>query len=249
MQLFTFLKLLRQKFFSKKESDYASFVIAKHFASFCYPRMIFSEYGRLWLADEEFFERYRKFEPDNCASADRKYFLRSLLSLVDALPGDTAECGAYRGASSWFICDKFKDSGKTHFIFDSFAGLSEPALVDGEYWTRGDLKTSEEILRESLSSFERVTILKGWIPDRFSEVSDSHFCFVHIDVDLYQPTRDALNFFYPRLVPGGIILGDDYGFSTCPGARKAFDEFMNDKPESIVDVPTGQAFIIKARET
>jgi hypothetical protein len=68
---------------------------------------------------------------------------------------------------------------------------------------------------------------------------------VHIDVDLYQPTLDSIRFFYPRLAPGGIILCDDYGYSSCPGAKGAFDEYMKDRPEKIIHAPTGQAFIIK----
>jgi O-methyltransferase len=54
-----------------------------------------------------------------------------------------------------------------------------------------------------------------------------------------------MRFFYPRLVPGGVILCDDYGFTTCPGVRRAVDEFMADKPEHVVHVPTGHGFLVK----
>jgi hypothetical protein len=245
MRLFTFIKLVSKKLFSERESDFASFVLSKKFAALWYPKMALGEYGKIWPDDKQFFDYYSKFEASNKASAERKFFLRSLLSLVDTLPGDTAECGAYQGASSWLICDKFKNTDKTHYIFDSFEGLSAPLDVDGEYWTKGDLRASEEILKKNLSTYSKVEILKGWIPDRFGEAADESFCFVHVDVDLYQPTLDSIRFFYPRLVPGGIILSDDYGFRTCPGAKGAFDEYMKDKPEKIIHVPTGQAFIIK----
>jgi hypothetical protein len=75
-------------------------------------------------------------------------------------------------------------------------------------------------------------------------VADITFSFVHLDVDLYQPTHDSLAFFYPRMVTGGIIVCDDYGFDSCPGAKKALDDFFRDK-EEIINVPTGQAFVIK----
>ena len=246
MKVLTFGRLLYQKFFNDQESERASFIIAEKFASFWYPRFLFSDFGRRWLTDEHFFKFYRRFEPANNHTADRKFFLRSLLQLVESLPGDTAECGAYQGASSWLICDKFQESDKAHFIFDSCEGLSSPAKIDGDYWTKGDLRASEQLLRENLSSFSQVRILRGWIPERFPDVSDRRFCFVHIDVDLYQPTFDSLNFFYPRLVRGGIILLDDHGFINCPGATNAVDEIMKDKPEKVIDVPTGQAFIVKA---
>lgn len=245
MKLLTFVRLLSKKLFSRREADYASFVLAQKFGSFWYSKANLGEYGKIWIEDRPFFDYYRKFEPRNAASAERKFFLRSLLSLVDSLPGDTAECGAYQGASSWLICDKLKNTDKTHFIFDSFEGLSTPSSVDGEYWAEGDLCSSEEVLKEHLSAFPKLKVCKGWIPDNFSDADDRSFCFVHIDVDLYQPTLDSIKFFYPRLVEGGIILSDDYGFTTCPGAKRAFDEYMKDKPEKIIHVPTGQAFIIK----
>ena len=245
MKLITFGRLLYRKFFDKKQSERASYVIAERFASFWYPNVSFSGYGTRWLTDEEFFNFHQRFMPATRATADRKFFLRSLLELVEHLPGDTAECGAYQGASSWLICDKFKHSEKTHFVFDSFEGLSLPGDIDGDHWTKGNLYAKEEELKAKLSSFPQLKILRGWIPARFTEVADRKFCFVHIDVDLYQPTFDSLSFFYPRLVPGGIILLDDYGFIDCPGATAAIDEVMKSRPERIVNVPTGQAFIIK----
>ncbi|MBD0372242.1 MAG: class I SAM-dependent methyltransferase [Pyrinomonadaceae bacterium] len=245
MKLLTFARLLSKKLFSKREADYAGFVLAQRFASYCSSKAILGEYGKLWVEDGVFFDSYRKFEPSNPASAERKFFLRSLLSLVENLPGDTAECGVYKGAASWFICDKFRATDKTHFVFDSFEGLSAPSTVDGEYWSEGDLRSDEDVLKENLSAFPQVRVCKGWIPDSFHHARERSFCFVHIDVDLYQPTLASIEFFYPRLVEGGIILCDDYGFITCPGSRKALDEYMKDKPEKIVHVPTGQAFIIK----
>jgi O-methyltransferase len=246
MKLLTFTRLLYKKLFSAQEGDYASFLLAQKFAGYWSSKAFMGEYGKIWIEDKPFFDYYKKFEPSNTASAERKFFLRSLLSLVDSLPGDTAECGAYQGATSWLILDMLKGTDKTHFIFDSFEGLSTPSAVDGQYWSKGDLCSSEEMLKERLSAFPKLKVCKGWIPDGFNEALEGSFCFVHIDVDLYQPTLDSIRFFYPRLVPGGIILSDDYGFATCPGAKRAFDEYMKDKPEKIIHVPTGQAFIIKA---
>ena len=87
--------------------------------------------------------------------------------------------------------------------------------------------------------------MRGLIPSRFPELDERSFSFVHIDVDLYQPTFDSIAFFYPRMIQGGLILCDDYGFTSCPGAKKAIDEFMADKPECVVQLPTGQALILK----
>ena len=96
-----------------------------------------------------------------------------------------------------------------------------------------------------LSGFKSIHYYKGWIPVRFHEVAELKFSFVHIDVDLYQPTKDSIEFFYNKLSRGGILLSDDYGSVWCPGAKLAFDEFLQDKPEQIILLTTGQAFLIK----
>lgn len=243
MKFVTFLKLL-PKLLDPVERDATRFLIADRFLALWYPKLTYSEYGRVWMDDRKFLDYYRKFDNLNFHSADRKYFLNSLLNLIDGLPGDSAECGAFHGASSWLICEHLKNTAKIHHIFDSFEGLSDPSETDGRHWQPGDLQVDEAAVRNNLSSY-RVETYKGWIPSRFEEISDQRFCFVHIDVDLYQPTLDSLNFFYPRMVSGGILICDDYGFSTCPGAKQAFDTYMQDKEEKIIHVPTAQGFIIK----
>lgn len=226
------------------ESEQSRMIIAEKVAQLIYSKSFFSEYGRIWLDDKDFFKYYTKFQGKNYHSADRKFFQRSLLNLVENLPGDTAECGVCQGATSWLICDKFKNTDKVHYAFDSFEGLSTPVEEDGKYWQKGDLYATEEVVKKNLEGY-KLKLFRGWIPEKFESISDCQFCFVHIDVDLYEPTLASLQFFYPRMVAGGIILCDDYGFSTCPGAKKAFDEYMNDKPEKIIHVPTAQGFIIK----
>ena len=99
-----------------------------------------------------------------------------------------------------------------------------------------------------MSEFNFIDIQKGWIPDKFKNVSDKRFSFVHIDVDLYEPTYECLNFFYSRLEKNGVIVCDDYNSSTFPGAKKAWDEFFRNKKEDLLfsyEVPMGSAFIIK----
>jgi len=70
-------------------------------------------------------------------------------------------------------------------------------------------------------------------------------CFAHIDLDLYQGVLDTLAFVYPRMPTGGVIVCDDYGFASCPGARRAIEEFFADKPEKPLALLTGQAVIHK----
>lgn len=204
---------------------------------------------KLWRTDADFLEHYRRLSPGNPYSQDRKFLLREIARAVRDIPGRIAECGCYEGATAFFMASENPDV-PVH-LFDSFEGLSDPVAEDNTAdsdvfrWKRGDLRTTEERARSVLSSFEHIHFHRGWIPERFEDVAGERFRLVHIDVDLYEPTRDSLAFFYPRLSPGGAIVMDDYGFSTCPGAHRAASEYMQDKPESIIHSPTGQGIIFR----
>lgn len=211
------------------------------------PGYLVTEYGRTWQTDEAFLADYRRVEPTGARSADRKFALVQLLKLILEVPGDTAEFGVFRGASSWFICRGTQGSGRTHYAVDSFAGLSEPTPEDGGYWHRGDMRAAEAEARRLLQQYD-VEFAVGWVPSVLSQLPDGPYALVHVDLDLYEPTRAAFDYAYDRLSPGGILLCDDYGFATCPGARQAVDELMASRPEPVIHLPTGQGLVIRGRE-
>jgi O-methyltransferase len=203
-----------------------------------------------WWADPEFEKLLEKFGEPRSPNAHRKWTVKQLVRLVTGLSGDTAECGVYKGASSWLIAEANRKNGggraRVHHVFDSFEGLSDPGDNDLPYWSRGALACGLDEVQSSLAEFgDSVKFYRGWIPSRFSEVQGESFCFVHIDVDLYEPTRDSIAFFYDRLVLGGVLVCDDYGFGTCPGATRACDEHLADKPEKMIALPDGGGFFIK----
>jgi hypothetical protein len=231
---------------NKEASEFDRYLASEKITALLYPKYRFSEFSRLCLEDEHFTAGYTKFmDANNWHSFDRKYTLYQMLHLTHHLRGDLVECGAYRGGSAYFMCEAHRDTGRTIHLFDSFSGLSEPRDIDGAYWRRGALATSQDTLTAGLAGFTNYRCYAGWIPTRFVEVENLLFSFLHIDVDLYEPTKDSLEFFYPRMLREGVILMDDYGFKSCPGAKQAADEFFADKPEKIVMLPTGQAFVIK----
>jgi len=182
---------------------------------------------------------------------DRRFFLLNTAAGVRHVAGDTADIGVRFGTSSFFILSGMDNPAKPHHIFDSFEGLSAPTPEDSSagqqsVWKKGELLAEEEVTKYNLRMYaDRCHFHKGWIPERFAQVHDRKFAFVHIDVDLYQPTRDTLEFFYERVTPGGVIVCDDYGSTLCPGARKAMDEFLADKPETLFHIPTGQALVVR----
>ena len=204
---------------------------------------------KLWREDRQFLRDFQRLSPNNAYSQDRKWVLREYTRLSNRLPGDMAECGCYQGASSHFILQASLHGDL--FLFDSFEGLSTPESIDRQIradvmpWNAGDLQAGEQLLRDNLGNSPHIHIMKGWIPTRFAEVAERRFRLVHIDVDLYQPTRDSLEFFYPRLIHGGVIVLDDYGFLTCPGATRAADEFVHTHDLQLLHLPTGQGIITK----
>jgi O-methyltransferase len=205
-----------------------------------------------WWNDVDFNAYLARFGEDSGMNTQRKWMLWQLLRLVAHVPGDTAECGVFEGASSWLIAaaNARKVNSCKHHLFDSFEGLSEPRGEDGRYWAKGSLTAGEEKVAHNLSHFmDDVVFHKGWIPSRFADVAGARFAFVHVDVDLYQPTLDSIRFFYDNLSPQGILLCDDYGFGTCPGATKACDEFLADRPEKMISLDAGGGFFIKGLET
>ncbi len=200
-----------------------------------------------WFYSAELAETLDHFEEASGFNAHRRFALQELLRLTEAVPGDTAECGVYKGCGSYIILKHNIRSTcpRTHHLFDSFEGLSAPQGQDGSYWTAGALSVQEDAVRQNLAQFPNIRLYKGWIPDRFGDVAERTFSFVHVDVDLYQPTYDSIVFFYERLNPGAVFVCDDYGFRTCPGATTAIDEFLRDKPEKMVGLAGGGGFFMK----
>lgn len=203
-----------------------------------------------WMSDESFLRSSGHLIagiPD-----DRAFVLHDVARNIVNIPGDIAECGSRLGRSTRFILDQLKGKKDCRFhVFDSFEGLSAPTEDDRTeegkvIWSKGDLASPVEVFEKNLADYmDQITVHQGWIPDRFGEVADKRFALVHVDVDLYDPTLQTLEFFYGRVEPGGVIICDDYGSSSCPGAKRAFDEFFQKRPESLFHLPTAQCIVVK----
>ena len=211
------------------------------------PDFVIADYGRTLLQDGRFRDIFQRFSGDNWTSFERKWNLKELLRLTNVVRGDYAECGVFRGGSAYLMCESAALNNRTVHLFDSFEGLSKPQSHEDFHWSEGDLAVGEETVLSNLSEFNNFRTYRGWIPDRFPEVAGLTFSFVHVDVDLEQPTRDSIAFFYPRLSQGGILLLDDHGSAMCPGARAAALDYFAEKGESVLDLATGQGLVIRQR--
>jgi hypothetical protein len=201
--------------------------------------------------DEEFKQLFKRFRDPKKRLIGRPFALWQFVQGIAHLEGNTAECGVGSGRSSHLICAATENETRMHHIFDSFEGLSEIRPEDHtphRQWKKGECARPLEAVDRALNDHKRITYWPGWIPDRFGGVSDCEFIFVHVDVDLYQPTRDSVRFFYPRLVPGGMLLCDDYASPRCPGARKAMDDYGEEIGVHVIHCTSGQGLLIKRED-
>lgn len=167
--------------------------------------------------------------------------IKKYVNQTNPLSGDCAEVGVFTGGTAYLICE---NTQKRVYLFDTFEGL--PEVTQGiDLHHKGDFTSSIAHLTNVLRPFNNYMILKGIFPrDNRAIVENKKFAFVHLDVDIYPSTKECLEFFYPRMVQGGVIVMDDYNLGSCPGVPKAFDEFMADKPEKeFVDVQGQRSFV------
>lgn len=160
------------------------------------------------------------------------------------ISGDIAEVGTYEGGSSKLIAEtRGTGSNKHIYLFDTFEGLPELQDIDRSNFSDKQYQASYEKVKAYLSAYPGISIFKGIFPASGTAITNKRFSFVHLDVDLYEATKESLEFFYPRMERGGVIISHDY--LTAPGVRKAVDEFMADKPEAVFESSTAQCFIVK----
>jgi O-methyltransferase len=175
--------------------------------------------------------------------------LFKLLKSVAELPGDVAECGVYQGATlvPMGLYLHQNEIPKTVFGCDSFEGFDEAVLSDialgggedPEKKMGGFSNTSDQLVQEKIRRLglqERVSLLKGYFQETLRQLANRSFSFVHLDCDLYDSYKTCLEFFYPRLTPGGIILFDEYNDPAWPGCNKAVDEFFAGRREKPTEI-------------
>lgn len=198
-----------------------------------------------WKKDEEFLEIYKKFNSivgiqDSLDTAfyARLYILRQLAKQQSG-KGNFAECGIYAGMSMFYVADLCKNK----FVgVDSFEGVSKPDKNDSSYFNNKNLAIDIHYAKSALSNFNNVLIYKGWIPEVFSELDEDTYAYVNIDVDLYMPTKESIEYFWPKIIKGGVLICDDFGSEKTIGARKAVIDYFGD---NILELPTGQAIVYK----
>jgi O-methyltransferase len=183
---------------------------------------------------------------------DRLYVFWQAIRNLETVTGHAAEVGTYKGGGAFFIASAFralKQADVRMDVFDTFEGHPEGALSeqDTRHREAGVFnETSYDDVRQYLSPFTGVHVHKGDVLLALPALPEAAYCFVHVDTDLYLPTKECLEYFGDRLSPGGVIVVDDYSSKTCPGVRDAAEEYLAERRSyQVWDQRTKQLILVK----
>jgi len=168
--------------------------------------------------------------------------------LVNRVNGDLVELGVYKGYTAKLIHYYVPD--RQLFLFDTYEGFNTGDLAAEKSRTGFSIGNhfisagTKEVTSYIMPKNDNVILIKGVFPGSITQdFYSKSFSFIHVDMDLYEPTIAALKFFHPRMSRGGYIVIHDY--NTWSGAQDAVDEFFKDKQESPIPMPdkNGSALI------
>jgi hypothetical protein len=179
-------------------------------------------------------------------------------SIASRVPGDFVECGVNAGFMSSAIMRSldWRHSGRQFYLIDTFSGPvlsqysqteinrgraahAESALASGAYVT--DL----ERVRANFSEWPNAVVVQGTVPNVLGTVNFQDVAFLHIDMNCSLPEKTALEFFWHRVSPGGMVLLDDYAYFGNESQTEAIDEVSARLGFKILSIPTGQGLIVK----
>lgn len=181
----------------------------------------------------------------------RVYIVCWFAEHVKKLEGAFVECGVNTGAYARAVVEytDFKSTGKTFYLFDTFGGLKEDLITEeekatgiGDYF--GKYKDVYDEVVETFRDF-KVKIIKGAVPDTLQAFDSDKVAYLSIDMNSTIPEIAAAEYFWPKMVNGGVMILDDYGFSKHINQKIAFDNFAAREKVQILALPTGQGIIFK----
>ena len=183
-----------------------------------------------WLADADFLEVYNAIKNYTLVNILMCYELWSLVQQSAKLTGALMEVGVWRGGTGGLIAKAAEKFGITDTVYlcDNFEGIVKAGPNDW-FFKGGELKnTAETIVYDLINQklgIKYVKILKGIFPDETAYlVTDSKFRFCHIDVVVYKSAKDIVEWIWDKMVPGGVLVFDDYGFRHCSGITRFVNE-------------------------
>lgn len=205
-----------------------------------------------WKEDETFLNTYNTIKSNTLVDKYRCFELWSLVEQVSKLDGALIEIGVWRGGTGALIAKKAQICGikDTIYLCDTFEGVVKAGEEDNYYMGGEHSDTNVEIVTELLrtASLENANILKGIFPDETASlINEKKFRFCHIDVDVFESAKEIFTWVWEKLAVGGVVVYDDYGFSSCSGVTKHVNELKYRDDLIYIHNLNGHAILIKIK--
>ncbi len=170
------------------------------------------------------------------------------------LPGDFVECGTNTGIDSLALCDyiDFNATGKSFWLFDTYKGIPIEQISDEE---RAHGRVEESIANyvpcmqtamRNFAAFPKARLVEGRVPDTLVNVPIKQVSYLALDMSIAFPERAAIEFFWPKLVPGAIVVLANYGWAPYNSIKRTMDKFAAMEKCEVMMLPTGQGLLFKA---
>jgi hypothetical protein len=165
--------------------------------------------------------------------------------------GDFVECGVNSGILSRAVADyvAFETLPRRFYLLDTFTGMPKEQFVAKERASgldeRYNYQNQLDAIRAEFAAYPNVEIVPGRIPETLSLVTPDKVAYLSIDMNAVVPEIAAAEYFWDRLVPGAVVVLDDYGFHHHIVQKNAFDDFARERGVSVMSLPTGQGIIVK----
>jgi len=166
------------------------------------------------------------------------------------IDGDIVECGVWKGGSIMAILKVLKDLNsfdRNIYLYDTFEGMSEPTEMDesfkgesattayltkNEFWNRIECLSPLQEVQNNVKTINyptaKIHFIKGKVEETIPNIKiPDKIAVLRLDTDWYESTLHELEYLFPKLVKGGIIIIDDYGH--WQGCKKAVDEYIDKK--------------------
>lgn len=209
-----------------------------------------------WQGDAAFMSIYNQIKDNTLVDIYRCYELWQLVHKINSLNPDAAilEVGVWRGGTAGIMAQQLSNlkSTATLYLADTFSGVAKAGANDSFYTGGEHSDTSQQVVEDVLnnkSHYQHYRILKGIFPeDTAAQIpSGRQFGLCHIDVDVYDSAKDILEWVWDKLIPGGVVVFDDYGFHSCTGVTKLVEEYRNHPDRQVVHNLNGHALMIKLK--
>lgn len=207
-----------------------------------------------WNSDENFITLYDKIKDHTLVDIYRCYEIWSLVGQVSKLDqGSIIEVGTWKGGTGAILAKAATHFGirENVYLCDTFEGVVKATDEDSVYTGGEHSDTSRELVESFLSDtvgVQNVTILQGIFPEETSEpIENRKFRLCHVDVDVYQSSKDVVDWVWERLVVHGIVVYDDYGYHECDGITKHVNEQMGMDDRLVFYNLNGHAVIVKLK--